>query len=265
MVIFRHHIRREASALIGWAIAVIALVVLQTSLFGVLQTPALAAGMASVWHNLPPQFLQFVGGALNVFSVSGWIGTIDLSGWITLIVGIWVALASVSVVARDVDQGTLEFLLAMPVRRGRLLGERSLSLVLQLVLIYIGIFAAVVIAVALMGRSVSDLRVAEALGVLLLDQAALAGTLVLVSLFLREQTYAVLTTVTVAAVFIFIPVFVGANAPVAFLRRLTPFDYDAAGSLMLHGTYPAGQAVVAVVWAASAFLAAWVVFARREL
>ncbi len=265
MAIFRHHLRREAAALIGWAVAVIALVVLQTSLYSVVASPALAAGMTSVLRQLPPQFLQFVGGGLNVFSVAGWIGTIDLSGWITLIVGIWVALVSVSVVASDVDHGTLEFLLAMPVRRGRLLGERSLSLLVQLGLIYLGVFVAVIAAMALIGQSASDLRVAEALGALALDQAALAATLVLILLFLREQTYAVLATVTAAAVFIFIPVFVAANSPVAFILKLTPFDYAAAGRLMLQGTYPVGHIALAAIWAAVAFLAAWAVFARQEV
>lgn len=265
MVIFRHHLRREASALIGWAIAVVALVVLQTSIYGVLARPALTSDMAAVLHRLPPQLLQFVGGGLDVFSLPGWLGTIDLSGWITLIVGIWVALSSVSVVASDVDHGTLEFMLALPVARGRLLLERSLSLLMQLVAIYLAIFVAVLVAVGLMGRSVSDLRLAEALGALLLDQAALAGTLVLISLFLRDQTYAVLATVTAAAVFIFIPVFVSSQAPVAFIRHWTPFDYEAAGNLMLHGTYPGTQIWLAAAWTVAAFAAAWAVFARQEV
>ncbi len=265
MAIFRHHLRREAAALVGWTVAVMALVVLQTSLYTVLARPAVSAEMVTALHGLPGQLVQFVGGNLNLFNVSGWLGVVDLSGWITLIVGIWLALASVSVVTSDVDHQMLEFLLALPVGRGRLLFERSLSLLAQLALMYAGIFVAVQLALAVIGQGVDGTRLGEALGVLLLDQAALAGTLVLISLFLRDQTYAMLATVTATAVFVFIPVFVEPNSPVAFLRHLTPFDYSAAGGLMVHGTYPSGQIFLAAVWTLAAFLVAWAVFTRQEV
>lgn len=265
MAIFRQHLRSEAGALSGWAIAVVAIVLLQTSLYRVLAAKMVSIHLEQAMHGLPPQLVQFVGGSLNLFSVAGWLGVIDLSGWLTLILGIWLALAAVSVVASDVDHHTLEFMLALPVRRGRLLLERSLSLLLQLVLLYFLIFLAVMLALGLIGEHTSGLRLAEALGLLLLQQAALAGTLVLLSLFLRDQTYAMLTTVTAAAVFIFIPVFVQPNSSVGFVRHLTPFDYQAAGSLMLHGTYPGGQVALAAIWMVAAFLAAWAVFARQEV
>lgn len=265
MTILRHHLRREAGALLGWSIAVIALVVLDTSLYRVLTGAMASINLEQALHDLPPQLVQFVGGNLNLFSVAGWLGAIDLSGWLTLIIGIWLALAAVSVISSDVDHRTLEFLLSLPVRRERLLLERSLSLLLQLVLLYAAIFLAVIVGLALIGAHTSDLRLAEALGLLLLQQTALAGTLVLVSLFLRDQTYAMLATVTAAAVFIFIPVFVEPNSSVAFVRHLTPFDYQAADNLIMHGTYPGGQIALAAIWAVAAFLAAWAVFVRQEV
>lgn len=265
MAILRQHLRHEAGALVSWAVAVILLVLLQTSLYRVLAGSVAAPQLVKALHGLPPQLVQFVGGDLGILNVSGWLGAMDLSGWMTLIVSIWVALAAVSIVAADVDHHTLEFLLALPVRRGRLLLERSLSLLLQLLLLYVAIFLAALVALAWIGVSTSDLRFAESLAVLLLDQAALAGTLVLASLFLREQTYAVLTTVTLAAVFVFIPVFVEPNSALGFVRHLTPFDYQAAGTLMQHGTYPGGQIALAAIWAAAAFGAAWAVFSRQEV
>ncbi len=265
MVLFRSHLRQEARALAGWSVAVAALALLQTSLFEALQKSVVVSQLTSALHHLPAQFVQFVGGSLDIYSAAGWVGAMDLSGWLTLIVGIWLALAAVSVVARDVDHRTLEFLLSLPVRRGRLLAERSLSLVLQLLALYIVIFLGVIVALAFIGARVNDLRLAEALGMLFLQQTALAGTLVLVSLFLRDQTSAMLATVTAAAVFIFIPVFIESNSRMAFLRHLTPFDYEASGSLMLHGTYPGSQVALAAIWAVAAFVAAWAIFARQEV
>lgn len=265
MAILRHHLRREAWALAGWALAVVALVLLQTSLYRVLTRTLVSIHLERALQGMPSQLVQFVGGSLNLFSVSGWLGVVDLSGWLTLIVGIWLALAAVSVVASDVDHRTLEFLLALPVRRARLLLERSLSMLLQLALLYVAIFLAALLALGLIGEHASSLRLAEALSLLLLQQAALAGTLVLVSLFFRDQTYAMLATVTAAAVFIFIPVFVDVNSRFAFVRHLTPFDYQAAGNLMLRGTYPGSQIALAAIWAVVAFLASWMVFARQEV
>ncbi len=265
MTILGQHLRREAGALVGWTAALAALVVLQTSLYRVMARSVVAPDLVKALHSLPPQLVQFVGGSLDLSSVAGWVTAIDLSGWITLIAAIWLALATVSVVAADVDHRTLEFMLSLPVRRGRLLLERSLSLLLQIVLLYLGVFLATTAALALIGARASELRFAEALGLLLLDQAALAGTLLLVSLFFRDQTQAMLATVTLAAVFVFIPVFVEPNSRFAFARHLTPFDYQAAGSLMVHGTNPGGHVALAAVWAVAAFGAAWAVFSRQEV
>jgi len=265
MAILRQHLRREAGALAGWAVALAALVLLQTSLYRALTSSMVAGDLSKALAGLPPQLVQFVGGSLDLFSPAGWLGAIDLSGWITLIAGIWLALAAVSVVASDADQGTLTFLLALPVRRGRLLLERSLSLLVQLALLYLAVYLTALLALALIGEHVNALRFAAALGLLALGQAALAGTLVLVSLFFRDQTYAMLATVTAAAVFIFIPVFVEPGSAVGFVRHLTPFDYQAAGRLMLQGTVPWGQVALAAVWAVVAFGAAWAVFSRQEV
>ena len=265
MAILTQHLRREMGALAGWSLALAALVVLQTSLYRALASGTVASELRTALHGLPPQLVQFVGGSLNLFSANGWLGAIDLSGWITLIAGIWLALAAVSVVASDVDQRTLEFMLSLPVQRGRLLFERSLSLVLQLALLYLVIYLAALLGLAVTGEHANSLRFAAAMGLVLLDQVALAGTLVLVSLFFRDQTYAMLATVTAAAVFIFIPVFVEPSSSLGFIRHLTPFDYGVAGGLMLHGTYPASNIVLSAIWAVVAFLAAFAVFARQEV
>ncbi len=265
MAIFRHHLRQEAGALFGWAIALVILVMLQTSLYRVLSAQGMSAQIEQVLHTLPPQLVQFVGGSLNLLSVAGWIGAINLSGWLALLVAIWAALASVSVVASDMDRHTFEFLLSLPVRRGTLLLERSLSLLLQLALLYLGIFLAINIALAMIGQGVIEGRLAGGLFVLFLDQAALAGTLLLLSLAFRDQTYAVLATVTAAAVFVFVPVFVDTTSPVAFLRNLTPFDYGAAGTLMTQGVVPSGQIALSAIWTVVAFLASLFVFARQEV
>jgi ABC-2 type transport system permease protein len=265
MAIFRHHLRQEAGALLGWAIALVVLAVLQTSLYQGLSAQGMSAQLEQVLHTLPPQIVQFVGGSLNLFNVAGWISAINLSGWLALLVAIWVALASVSVVAADVDRHTFEFLLALPVRRGTLLLQRLLSLLLQLALLYLGIFLAINVALMMMGQGVIEGRLAGALFSLFLDQVALAGTLLLLSLAFRDQTYAVLATVTAAAVFILVPVVVDASSPVAFLRNLTPFDYGAAGMLMTQGVVPGGHTVLTVIWAVIAILAAYVIFQRREV
>jgi len=265
MAILWHHLRRESGALIGWGVAVLALTLLMTAMYSAVHTPATARQLQSMVHTLPPQLLQFMGGGVLVLNVGDWLAAFVLSGFTTLVVSIWLALAAVGVIASDADRGTLEFLLALPLRRGRLLGARSLSLLLQLLIMYALVFLAVVLGLALIHQGANDGRLVGALAYILLGQVALAGTLVLLTLAFRDQTYAALASITAAAVLVFVPVFVEANSPVAFLRHLTPFDYQAAGALMTHGTFPGSGVAIAAIWAALAFAAAWAVFARQEV
>lgn len=263
MQLFKQHLRSEFGALLGWAAGLVPLTALITSAFHMMSGDA-AAQWQDMIARLPPQMIQFIGGTLTLATVPGMM-TALMSGTIPLPVAIWATLTVMGVVTSEWDRGTLEFLLALPVQRWRLLAERWLSFLLQLALLHALIWAAVLVGLRLTGEWFDPGRLAAALLLAALAQAAMAGMVLVLSLFFKDQTRGVLVAIVFTLAMFFLPVFVEAASPVAFLRKLTPFNYGQPGPLLQGGTFPWADVVLLVAWAVAGFALAVFTFARREV
>jgi len=252
-------LRQQFGSLLAWAVALGAITFLMAAAIS-----AIGPAWLTVVAKLPPQELQFFGGRAALLSGHSWLTAMIISGFAPLLVAIWAALAAVDVVASDRDNGSLEFVLALPVGRSRLLAERTLSLLVQLLCLHAVIWAGGVLGLNAVGQSVDPGRFAAALGVLYLTQAALACMIVLLSLAFRDQVRATLSAVVAAVVFVTLPSFVEPNAGDSFLRGLSPFAYTASGYLTSGTNFPWGHVATLAVWAAVALLVALNVFARQE-
>ena len=264
MSLFRHHFRSELGALLGWTAALAALAVLMTAMYAIVSGD-LALQVRQILEQLPPQMRQFFGGAIEITTLPGWLKAIVLSGLLPLTVAIWVALAAAGVITADRDRGTLEFILALPVRRGRLLTERWLALLSHLAILYGVIWTMVLVTLGAIGQSFDAGPLALALMQQALAQAALGGMILLLSLAFRDQVRGLLAAVCTALVFVMIPVFVEADSAVALVRRLTPFSYSLPGQVLLGGPFPWSDAGLLLAWAAAGFALALLTFTRQEV
>jgi len=265
MRLFGHHFRSELGGVLGWGLALAVMTVMLTAVY-TLVAGGLADQFQQILTAMPPQMREFFGSSAGaVTSVPAWLSAIALSGFLPMLVAIWVALAVVGVITADTESGTLEFILSLPVHRWRLLAERWLSLLSQLALLYAAVWAVMLGTVAGIGQHIDAGRLSAALGVQFLAEAALAGMLLLVSLPFRDQVKGVLSTITLALVFVFLPVFVEAGSRYEWLRKLTPFDYGGAGQLLLGGAFPWSDAWLLLAWAVVGFALALVTFIRQEV
>jgi len=258
MALVRQHLRQERAAWIAWAGAMACAAFGIGAAYAIL--PASLARQASpLLQKIPSDMNAFLGGTATFLSPRGWADGLALTGLLAMGVAVFVALASLSVVVEDRDGGGLEFLLTLPVRRGRLLAARTLSVLVQVV----GVEAAVCVGVALglgaVGHPLPIGRLAAAALPAVLAQTALAGTLVVCSLALRDPTQAMLVDLVLAIGLFFLPA-MGGHSPVRFV---SPFAYSDAG-LLLGGGFPTGHAVLLAAWTAVAFVLAGLWFARMD-
>lgn len=264
MTFFRQHFRSELGALLAWSAALGLLAALLASLYAITGS-GLGDQIQKIVADLPPQMREFYGGFTAIGSIPGWVTGVVLSGLFPLALAIWTSLFAVGIITADWDQGTLELLLALPVRRWRLLAERWLAFLVHLALIHAVIWGAVLAGLATIQKSADPGRLAAALTLGALAQAALGGTVLCLSLAFRDQPRAALVGVVAALTFVFLPVAVPPESAVAFLRQMTPFTYSAPGDLLFTGAIPWGDAALLAVWAAGSAGAAAVVLACRDL
>lgn len=102
----------------------------------------------------PPELLQLFD-IQTMASIEGFLAfELYVFGWIILL-GLYLAYSAAGIIADDVDRGRMDTLLAMPVTRRRLLGEKFASLAVPIVLVNLVVPLVVLASVELIGESIS--------------------------------------------------------------------------------------------------------------
>ena len=258
MALVRQHLRQEWTALVGWAVAVAVTAFGLDAAFAVFP-PALVGQVRSLYDRMPAGVSAFLGGTATFPGARGWAAGLALGGMVPLVIAVFVALAALSVVVEDRDSGGLEFLLALPVRRERLIVARAASVVGQLVALEVIVCLGAVLGLAAIGHQLPLGRLAATALVVLLAQTALAGTLVLCSLALRDPVQAMLVDHILAIGLFLLPALADHSA----VRYVSPFTY-AGGAYLVGGGFPVGHVLVLAAWTVAAFGIAAVWFGRMD-
>lgn len=125
---------------------------------------------------LPPLFVEAFG--LRAFNtIEGFLATeLYQFAWVILL-GLYLAYSAASLVAGDVEDGRIDLLLALPVSRGRIVGEKFLSLVPTVLILNVVVAAVTWVATRLIGYPIgtADLVVVHALSLPYLFACAAIG------------------------------------------------------------------------------------------
>jgi len=182
-----------------------------------------------------------------------------------LLIGIYGIFSSVGI-AREVERGTLDLLLAQPVRRYRVLASKFAVFVLAALLIAVASVLGLVFGTIIINESVNTTSLALVLIEAFLFALAFASIALLCStIFLEPRKSLLVAGVIMAGSYILNFIVPILSDSFSWLRNLSLFRYyqpnEVVNSASLDGTAVAVYTVVAVV----CFVAALVVFQRRDL
>ncbi len=125
--IFRYALLRLRGQIIGWGVALAVLALVVASLFdAALQ---MRGQLEQLLDTMPKEIMMFVGGIDRVFSPAGFLDTRYFS-MLPLLLGVFALLIGSGLVVGDEENGTLDLILAHPVRRVRF-DHRALAGVLR--------------------------------------------------------------------------------------------------------------------------------------
>lgn len=116
-----------------------------------------AAELEQYIESLPPAFREAFG--IETFAtIEGFLATEFYTfGWL-LLLGLYFAYRAGALLSSDVESGRIDIVLAMPISRARLVGERFLALVPTMLVVNVVGAAAVQVAVIAVGESISPSR-----------------------------------------------------------------------------------------------------------
>jgi ABC-2 type transport system permease protein len=213
--------------------------------------------------SLPPALQEAFGlAALN--TIEGFLATeLYAFAWV-LLLGLYLAYAAAGMVADDVDRGRMDLLLALPVRRWRLVVEAYLSLLVPIAVLNVVVPVVVVVSTVAIGEPIAlaDLLAVHLLSIPYLLTAAGIGLLASVAV----DRASVAQRAALAATFgLFLIDSVVSSTDFSALGALAPMRYYDPTAILVDGTYDFAGATILTVGAVVlvSVSAAW--FERRDV
>jgi len=261
-IVTRRTLRDQRRALTGWAIGVVALVLLYSSFYPSIK--ANAATFEEYFEKMPEAFRTMIGGAGSFTSPVGYIQTEFFSLMGPLLLMILAIGAGARALAGEEEARTLDLLLANPISRRRVALEKLWALVATTA----GVGATLGIAIALIGPPFG-LRVGLAnLAATVLSTILLAIVFGAVALAVGgwrgRRAPAIAVPVSAAVLTYVLWVLAPSVEGIRGLRLLSPFYHYIANDPLRRGL-DLKHAAVLVAIAAVAVVLALAAFDRRDL
>lgn len=263
-MLLRHYLRREAGSLLGWSLAMLAVVVPMTAIFRLIMNSDSMQQLNRMLEQMPAALRTFWGGG-SISTLDGWMQSEVLGTLVPLLLTVYTALAVLGVLTRETDGRTMDFLLALPVRRSSVLLGRLGGLLLNLAVLHGVVLLSVILGVQLVGGPANWSLYALVVLNQYLIFAALAALLLLVTVFIDDLQKGLLGTLSVALIMFFLPHMLEGSSSVGGIGRLSLFYYYQPQAVLAHGQLPGSDVATllgALVVATGA--AVWQ-FGRKQL
>jgi len=216
-------------------------------------------------ESLPPAVREGFGvSGAAITTVEGFLSTEFYTFVWLLMLGLYVAYAAGGTVAGDIEDGRMDMLLATPVTRARVLGEKFLSLLTPVLVLNLVMPLFVYGGLMLVGESIDavDLAAVHLLSVPYLLACGSLGTLLSVTVHRADAAQ----RGGIAAVFVlFILESVTVDTDYEWLGLLSPTRYYDPAEILIEGTYDLVGAAVLLIATVLLLSASRAVFERVDV
>lgn len=263
MALFRYEMRTNGRSWLIWALALGALVLLMMSIYpSFLQD---SAHVEAMMESFPEAFSKAFGlDKLSIVDVLGFYA-VEVYFMIILFGSLYAATLGAGILAKEEDEKTIEFLLALPHSRSSILVNKLLTVVVLLALLnlVVGLTTFISFAVFEVGQY-SGAQLTKLVLAPFFIHAAFALIAFGMSLIFVRRKAAVSTAMGLVVGLYFVNVLATLSERFQALRYLSPFYYVEATTIMEHGLEPLKILVLLAVSVAAAAISFYH-YGRRDI
>jgi len=258
--VLRYALLRWRGQIIGWGVALAMLAFIVASLYDV--ALQMRGQLEQLLKGMPPELMMFVGGVDRVFSPAGFLDTRYFS-MLPLLLGVFAVLIGSGLVVGDEENGTLDLILAHPVRRVDLIIGRWLAFCVALLGILAMAWLGLIIASSFTSIKFGWLDMALPFVALFGVLIWFGGLALLLSMIMPSRRLAASLTGLILAASYFVTAFARLSPNLSVLAKWSPLTYYQGGSAIEGfnvGNF-GGLLLMAIV---SVLLSVWL-FQRRDI
>ena len=260
MTLVQHELKQSRISLIVWTLSIASLLAVCVFLYPSMKSEMDAvsemfASMGSFTAAFGMDKVSF--GTLTGFYVVECGNIVGLGG------AFFAALCGISVLAKEEKEHTAEFLMTHPVSRWRVVTDKLIAVIFQLVILNVAVYLTAVVSIALIGEDIpwKELNLLHLAYFFL--QVETATVCFGISAFLRRSGMGI--GLGIAMLFYFLNLVANITEEADFLKYITPFGYaegaDIVNSLSVNGEMLA----VGVAFTVAGIVISYVKYCKKDL
>lgn len=173
------------------------------------------------------------------------------------------ALCAISVLSKEEKEHTAEFLLTHPVSRVRVVTDKFLGVMLQILILNVVVYGLALVSIALIGEAVPWKEITLMHLAYWFVQVELAGICFGISAFLRHGSLGI--GLGVAIVLYFLNIIANISDQAEFLKYITPFGYAEGTDIVTNASLDAPLIALGMAFAAVGIAAAYWKYTKKDI
>ncbi|WP_100065718.1 ABC transporter permease subunit [Miniphocaeibacter massiliensis] len=229
MTIFKHEMKQGFKALAIWTFVIGGMLSIALLIF-----PDMTKGMGDskdLFSNMGDFTAAFGMDKINFGTVMGFYG-IECGNILGIGGGFFAAFLGISILSKEEKNGTAEFLLTHPIKRFKVIFEKLLSVLVQILILNIVVIIFSVISFKIIGEKIELQEFSLMHLAYLILQIEISFICFGISAFLRDGTISI--GLGLATVLYFMNIIKNISEKAEILKYITPFSYTEVGDILVN-------------------------------
>lgn len=260
MTLFLHELKASRASLIIWSAAVSFMLGVCVFIY-----PEMSAQMNEIgdmFADMGAFSSAFGMDQLNFGEFIGYFG-IECGNVLGIGGALFAAITGVSMLAKEEKEHTAEFLLTHPVSRTKIVTEKLLAAVAQLVIFNAAVIAITVVSIAIVGVEADALTIALIFLAYFLMQLEILGITFGISAFVRRGELGL--GLGFAIISYFINIISNLTEDLKFLKYITPFGYTDCADIISNRELNIAYLAVGALLLSAGLVAAFVQYNKKDI
>lgn len=260
MTVIRHELKQSRISLIIWTVAIGFLLAVCIFMF-----PEMKGEMnevSEVFSSMGSFTQAFGMDKVNFGTLLGFYA-VECGNILGLGGAFFASLCAISVLSKEEKERTAEFLLTHPVSRVRVVAEKLISVILQILILNAVVYVTAFSSIALIGETVPWQEITLMHTAYLILQLELAGICFGVSAFLRRGSIG--TGLGIAVIMYFLNIIANLTESAEFLKYITPFGYADGAEIVRNVSLDTNMIVIGLLFAAIGISAGFIKYCRKDI
>lgn len=260
MTIIRHELKQSRMSLLVWTVSIGLLMAICIFMFPEMkgemnEVSDMFSSMGSFTEAFGMDKVSF--GTLLGFYAVECGNVLGLGG------AFFAALCAVSILAKEEKEHTAEFLLTHPVSRVRVITDKLIATLLQIVILNAVVYAISVVSIAAIGETIPWKEISLLHLAYFLLQLEIAGICFGISAFIRRGSIGIGLGVAIMMYFLNLVANIADSAK--FLNYITPFGYADGADIVANVSLDTGLILLGMVYMVIGIVLAYVRYTKKDI